>query len=225
MPATEVRAESHGGNMSIKQLNGKNPTILFPLYSMCRLRIYGFNEKISIDEKTVKVANKKVIKFYDSTSYSYEKGYKYSFDLFFAARKYGKSKISFKIGDKKYTVTVIIQDLKPVKSIKIKGIYKGKNLYSLIDGNRSIMAPGANLKNAKLTIKTQKGWYVDKIYLHSKNMKGIDKSKCFKHKGTTFSFYLGKLIKSGDYGINILYVHKNGAEEEGYINIINPIFF
>ena len=234
MPATEVRAESIGVDMSVKQLSEKNATTFFPLYVWCRLRFCGFEEKVSIDKKSVKIQDKSVIKLYNTPSYDYTKKEKYSCELFFEALKFGKTKVSFKIGEKKYNVTIVIKQMQPIKSMTIKGINGGKNMKELIDNSLGIFYFGvilssANVKNAKCKIKTQKGWYVDSIGLSENNqspspanpIKSLA-SKKFKHKGSTFTINLGRIQKKKNYKLNIHFVHKNGASTDGYIYLYDP---
>ena len=246
VPPIQSRADAVEYELSVKQLSKKIPSLYYyvdPRWEtpdmagtgFLRVRICGLKKKDSIKKNSIKVGDKSIAKVIGISSFSHNSDY--SSTLLINLYKRGKTKISFKIGSKKYSFNLITnQKIKPIKKITISGINKGKNINNYKDQDGNIFVKGSDVKNAVLTIKLKKGWSVDSIYVSSDKPENAEKLSDYSFginakrnnvlDGKTVitnlnTLTLGRLVKNYSYGFTIILVHKDGTTFDQYINI-NP---
>ena len=150
--------------------------------------------------KTIKVAK-------DSVVYNWNEG---SASIKIKVLKKGKTTVSFKIGSKTYKTKVYCMKwTMPIKSLKITGINKNKNIVNKLQSSWST-ASSAYLDNAYVSsarIKTtpNSGWKVTEISV-TNDTTGYGRS--LSRSAGIKSYVYGKLIKKNNYRINIVLTDK-----------------
>ncbi len=154
----------------------------------------------------------------DTNSYSYTIGLK--------LKKAGTTTVSFTIGGNTYSTTVkVVKYVNPVKTIKIKGLNKGKNIASKTKKKNYINFKGVSSKSSTINITPKAGWTVESISCTCSNTDESASRKNTVRNGeatvTVKSMSLGVLRKYYTYYIDVTLVNKGGYRESLHYCISN----
>ena len=144
--------------------------------------------------------------------------YTYTIDL--KLKKAGSTVVTVKVGAESYDIKVnVVKYKNPIKTLKIKGINRGKNIASKTKKKNYVNFTGVKVKSGTLKITPKSGWTVERISFSCNNT-GItmtQKNRVKKNGETQTvkvkSMSLGSLKKSYTYIINITLVNKAGVRE------------
>ncbi len=116
----------------------------------------------------------------------------------------GDTDITFKIGGKKYTSTIHVLDyVKPVKTVKITGVHKNKNIAPAFkyEGNCAYCyMKSVKCDSARINIKPVSGWKVESVTSYNESSgyyRSISRSQGVK------SYVIGKLNAKKNYRIEL----------------------
>ena len=190
-------------------------------YNYAYINITGLKKSQRI--KAVKNSDKSVVKIASVDQYYYSsKGTKVAKDALIynwsdgnavirlkILRK-GKTTVSFKIGSKTYKTKVFCMKFTmPLKSLKITGINKNKNMLKKLQTGGANSSYGyfdnAAVNGARVKVSAQTGWKVTNISVRN-NTSGYGKT--FDRRAGIKSYLYGKLIKKNSYNVNITLTDK-----------------
>ena len=153
----------------------------------------------SISKSFDKTKTVKVVKSAYSNTYS--SGYS---TITLYVKGVGTATVSYKIGNKTYKTKVTVKKFAtPSTSVIITGVNDGKSINSKLDWvDHFCSMDSVDAANAKLTVKTRKGWkltYADLYYAST----GLSKSRSYDSGFKTFN--LGNLSKNENYYMNLTF--------------------
>ena len=144
-----------------------------------------------------------------------------NYDITFGLMDAGTSKVSYTIGKKTYTTTVVVKPYtNPLSKFTISGIQNGKNL-GRIYRNTSIVwedMPSKTVKAGKLSLQTVKGWTIKEVSVSCGNY-----DKTFKYSGngkTNLSISLPFTLNQDKYGIISLAIYNTSLKWTGHLHLI-----
>lgn len=139
--------------------------------------------------------------------------YTYSMDM--RLMKPGKTKVSFKIGNKKHTVNLTVKKYtNPIKKLTITGVKGGKNIASKFSKNSQCLDLSVTKKanNAVINVTANKNWKVIGVgLLDNKNNESYVYDKRGAVGKTKVKLPVGALKTKGRYDVYIRLRHKNGG--------------
>ena len=202
------------------------------------ITVYNLKKNAKFNDKSVKISNKSVMTLESTGFYTFRTKKKKDLRLMFLVKKAGKTKVTFKIGNKKYKINVTVKKLKnPIKKMTITGVNNNKNIATKISydrinryltGDWSCFADGFdNVKTSSSTLKVTpaKGWKIKNIfysadnYSHYRVKKGInylyertahENFRKLKSGTTTFKFD-GIIEKPGALYVDMVDIYGNWA--------------
>ena len=152
----------------------------------------------------------------------------YSYMIYIKVKKAGKTVISFKVGNKKYKINVVVKKaVNPFKTLKITNVNKSKNIASKFKKSNVINFKGVSSKNSVLSYKLKAGWKITDLYvncIYPKYSENIYQHSIWgpngQNKGISAKkIAMGALKKEGTYEININVENKSGLRERFVIGI------
>ncbi len=149
--------------------------------NIASFRISGVPKSTQIDAGSIKSSDTSVAEFYTVYESVYSKDVTWDglgyIEIYYEVKGYGTSKITYKIGSKKYTTKVTVKKGKgddsgdyvnPLSKFTISGVNKGKNLASKLKKVNYIddMKLASTQKKAKVTAKVKDGWKITSITIY-----------------------------------------------------------
>ena len=138
-------------------------------------------------------------------------------------KKPGKTNVTYKVGNKKYTVKLnVVKYKNPMKSVVISGVQGGKNLASKVNKHYGCNLKAIKNDNVNLSLESKDGWEITNVQMS--NWKIQDEYSMYPDMSVTNidNEYLGKISKTGDTYIYIYlkkkYTNKYKDDYKNYIS-------
>ena len=152
-----------------------------------------------------------------------------SYSIGLKMKKAGSTNISFSVGGITYvTAVTVVKYVNPVKTIKIKGINKSKNIASKTKKKNYVNFKGITKKSSTISVTPKSGWTVERISCTCSNTdESVSRKNTVKNldgsNGSVkvSSLSIGNLYRGYTYFVDITLLHKNGHREELHYCISN----
>ncbi len=152
-----------------------------------------------------------------------------SYSIGLMMKKAGTTNISFTVGGTTYvTAVTVVKYSNPVKTLKIKGINKSKNIASKTKKKNYVNFKGVTKKSSTISVTPKSGWTVERISCTCSNTdESVSRRNTVKNSDGSngsvkvSSLSIGKLYRGYTYYIDITLLHNNGYREELHYCISN----